>query len=39
LPLISIVEATCERAEALGFKSVGLFGTRYTMHEGRLSLA
>jgi len=31
LPLISIVEATCERAEALGFKTVGLFGTRYTM--------
>jgi aspartate racemase len=31
LPLISIVEATCERAQALGFKSVGLFGTRYTM--------
>jgi aspartate racemase len=31
IPLISIVEATCERAQALGFKSVGLFGTRYTM--------
>ena len=31
LPLISIVEATCERAEALGLKTVGLFGTRYTM--------
>jgi len=31
LPLISIVEATCERAKALGFKTVGLFGTRYTM--------
>ena len=31
LPLISIVEATCERAEALGFNTVGLFGTRYTM--------
>ena len=31
LPLISIVEAACERAESLGFKSVGLFGTRYTM--------
>src|SRR5262245_16891617 len=29
LPLISIVEATCERAQALGLKSVGLFGTRY----------
>lgn len=31
LPLISIVEATCERSQALGFKSVALFGTRYTM--------
>lgn len=31
LPLISIVEAACERAQALGFKRVGLFGTRYTM--------
>ena len=31
LPLISIVEAARERAQTLGFKSVGLFGTRYTM--------
>jgi len=31
LPLISIVEATCERAQSLGLKTVGLFGTRYTM--------
>ena len=31
LPLISIVEAACERARKLDFKSVGLFGTRYTM--------
>ena len=31
LPLISIVEAACERAQKLGLKSVGLFGTRYTM--------
>ena len=31
LPLISIVEAVCERVQALGFKTVGLFGTRYTM--------
>jgi aspartate racemase len=31
LPLISIVEATCERAQSLGFKTVALFGTRYTM--------
>lgn len=31
LPLISIVEATCERVQSLGFKTVGLFGTLYTM--------
>jgi aspartate racemase len=31
LPLISIVEATCERVQALGLKRVALFGTRYTM--------
>jgi len=31
LPLISIVEAACERAQALGLKKVALFGTRYTM--------
>jgi aspartate racemase len=31
LPLISIVEATADRAQSLGFKSVALFGTRYTM--------
>jgi aspartate racemase len=31
LRLISIVEAACERVQALGFKTVGLFGTRYTM--------
>lgn len=31
IPLLSIVEATCERAQALGFKKVALFGTRYTM--------
>ena len=31
LPLISIVEAARERVESLGFKTVGLFGTRYTM--------
>lgn len=34
LPLISIVEATCAEAEALGLKRVGLFGTRFTM-QGR----
>ena len=31
LPLISIVEAACERAQALGLQRVALFGTRYTM--------
>lgn len=31
LPLISIVEAACERVHALGFKTVGLFGTQFTM--------
>ena len=31
LPLVSIVEATCERVKSLGMKTVGLFGTRYTM--------
>ena len=31
LPLVSMIEAACERVQALGFKTVGLFGTRYTM--------
>ena len=31
LPLISIVEATCEKVQELGMKSVALFGTRFTM--------
>jgi aspartate racemase len=31
IPLISIVEATCEKSLAMGLKRVGLFGTRYTM--------
>lgn len=31
IPLISIVEATREKVETLGFRKVGLFGTRYTM--------
>jgi aspartate racemase len=31
LPLVSIVESACERVQALGFKTVGLLGTRYTM--------
>lgn len=31
IPLLSIVEATCERVKSLGLKRVGLFGTRFTM--------
>ncbi len=31
IPLISIVEATCEHAKALGLRKLGLFGTRSTM--------
>ncbi len=31
IPLVSIVEATCERVQSLGLKRVGLFGTRFTM--------
>jgi aspartate racemase len=31
IPLISIVEATREKAQSLGLKTVGLFGTRFTM--------
>jgi aspartate racemase len=31
IPLISIVEATCATAKALGLKRLALFGTRYTM--------
>lgn len=31
LPLISIVEATCDKAQSLGLKTVGLFGTQFTM--------
>ena len=34
IPLISIVEATCEKARALQMKRLGLFGTRFTM-QGR----
>lgn len=34
LPLTSIVEATCQKAKKLGFKRVGLFGTRFTMQGG-----
>ncbi len=31
IPLISIVEATCQAAQARGLRRVGLFGTRFTM--------
>jgi aspartate racemase len=31
IPLVSIVEATCEAARTLGLKRLGLFGTRFTM--------
>jgi aspartate racemase len=31
MPLLSIVEAACEEVRRLGFKTVGLFGTRFTM--------
>ena len=34
IPLISIVQATCQAAQAMGLKKVGLFGTRFTM-QGR----
>jgi aspartate racemase len=37
IPLISIVEATCEAAKALGLKRLGLLGTRFTM-QGRFFL-
>ncbi len=31
IPLLSIVRATCHRAQGLGLKKVGLFGTQFTM--------
>jgi aspartate racemase len=31
IPLLSIVEATCDAARSLGIGRVGLFGTRFTM--------
>ena len=34
MPLLSIVQAACDAANALGLKKVGLFGTRFTM-QGR----
>jgi aspartate racemase len=33
VPLISIVEATCDDVQSRGLKRVGLFGTRFTMQE------
>lgn len=34
IPLISIVEATCEKIKNLGLNKVGLFGTKFTMQGG-----
>jgi aspartate racemase len=34
IPLLSIVEATCDEAKALGLTKLGLFGARFTM-QGR----
>jgi aspartate racemase len=34
LPLLSIVEATCDHARSLGLRRLGIFGTRFTM-QGR----
>ncbi len=31
IPLISIVQATCDAAQSLGLSKLGLFGTRFTM--------
>lgn len=31
IPLLSIVEATCEAAQGAGLRRLGLFGTRFTM--------
>ena len=31
IPLVSIVESACGKAQSLGLKNVGLFGTRFTM--------
>jgi aspartate racemase len=33
IPLISIVEATCEAARVMGLGKLGLFGARFTMQE------
>ena len=39
VPLISIVEVTCEAARGRGLRRVGLFGTRFTMQAGFYSEA
>ena len=31
IPLLSIVEATCNKAQEMGLKNVGLMGTKFTM--------
>src|SRR5437016_1279209 len=31
IPLVSIVQAACERAKVLGLKKLGLLGTQFTM--------
>ena len=31
IPLVSIVEATCKQANAMGLRRIGLMGTRFTM--------
>ena len=33
IPLISIVSATCDAAQTLGLKKMGIFGTRFTMQK------
>jgi aspartate racemase len=34
LPLISIVEATCNKAKSMGLRRVAVFGTKFTMQGG-----
>ncbi len=34
LPLISIVEAACEKVRKIGLHRIGLFGTKFTMQSG-----
>lgn len=34
LPLLSIVEATCNKAQELNLKNIGLMGTKFTMESG-----